>query len=121
MNEHNNELRHYGVLGMRWGVRRTRDQLARAAKQRSNENFEAAKTLKDNEGFLDDEETRKQLVDGCIAAGKRFLKAHQDLMDMDVDRVSERMVKKIYWDAVRDAEIMNYGLDVFDLRDRGGR
>lgn len=26
----NNELRHYGILGMKWGVRRTEQQLARA-------------------------------------------------------------------------------------------
>lgn len=40
-----NELRHYGVLGMKWGVRRTPDQLARAAKKRGDWS-EEAKDLK---------------------------------------------------------------------------
>lgn len=41
-----NELRHYGVLGMKWGVRRTPDQLARAAKKRGDWSDEA-KDLKE--------------------------------------------------------------------------
>ena len=42
----NNELTHYGILGMKWGVRRTDAQLARARGKTKSEDFETAKALK---------------------------------------------------------------------------
>lgn len=33
------DLKHYGVLGMKWGVRRSEEQLARAAKRRGDSRF----------------------------------------------------------------------------------
>lgn len=42
-------IEHYGILGMKWGVRRTPEQLARLAKKRSrSEDFDSARELKRN-------------------------------------------------------------------------
>ena len=41
-----NDLKHYGVLGMKWGVRRTPEQLARAAERRD------VKWIKKREGKI---------------------------------------------------------------------
>lgn len=43
-NPYRQELAHYGILGMKWGVRRSRSQLARNAKFLSNE--ELASTIR---------------------------------------------------------------------------
>ena len=41
----NNELTHYGILGMKWGVRRTEAQLARGRGKSKSEDYETAKAL----------------------------------------------------------------------------
>lgn len=43
---YNNTLMHYGVLGMKWGVRRTPAQLARARKQRAKTSGESKVSTK---------------------------------------------------------------------------
>lgn len=48
----NNELKHYGILGMKWGVRRTEAQLRRARGPRkvTKEQYEAEKQKAINSG-----------------------------------------------------------------------
>lgn len=86
-------LEHYGVKGMRWGVRRTRAQLARAraARQAKKESLDskikaerkalAAKrrTLSDGDiesltKRLNAEKNLKELVDSDVAPGKKATK-----------------------------------------------
>ena len=40
------ELKHYGVLGMKWGVRRSRDQLGRRKKSRAEREYESIEKKK---------------------------------------------------------------------------
>lgn len=56
-------LAHYGVLGMKWGVRRSDAQLARAAKK---EGRQAAKTPSDDSAAA--EASRKKVRAGGVAA-----------------------------------------------------
>lgn len=59
----NEELQHYGVKGMRWGVRRTSKQLARAKKERSedakNKERGQAKIKKSGTDALSNKELRE--------------------------------------------------------------
>ena len=59
----NQELYHYGVLGMRWGVRRTPEQLARSRKSKTDGWSEDAKTAhelkKKSVGQMSNAELRK--------------------------------------------------------------
>lgn len=61
-----NELYHYGVLGMKWGVRRTPEQLARARGKRSSSSesvHEDYKKAHDNKSIksMSDAELRSKL------------------------------------------------------------
>lgn len=53
----NNELYHYGVLGMRWGVRRSPDQLARARhrKDEIHDDYKKAHSKKSIKAMSNDE------------------------------------------------------------------
>lgn len=101
----NTELTHYGILGMRWGVRRSKAQLARARgsgarRKVSKEEYEAAKKKAINSGdtktvrawkdHLTDDELRKALnrvdlnqkLTGYEEKGKKSgLEAVEDVMN----------------------------------------
>lgn len=81
------ELQHYGVLGMRWGVRRTPDQLRRAAgklerrneklqKKYVNTNLKSAKIRDSAYGLFTPKKTAERRLyqaDKLEARGKRYL------------------------------------------------
>lgn len=57
---HKQELKHYGVLGMKWGIRRTPQQLARARSSRmSSDASEVARIKKKKVYEMSNEELRK--------------------------------------------------------------
>ena len=83
-----NELTHYGVLGMKWGVRRTEAQLARARAKRAveepHEDYTRAHTkksvksmsdkeLKDVNKRLQAEDQYNQLTKKKVSAGQKFV------------------------------------------------
>lgn len=48
----NDYIAHYGVLGMRWGIRRTKDQLRRASGKSKNQNEDEKRSVSSKGGFL---------------------------------------------------------------------
>lgn len=76
-----NTLKHYGILGMKWGVRRTPAQLARARgsskKQSDSSNKKNAKNMSDDElrsvvNRLQMERQYSQLSQSNVSKGKEY-------------------------------------------------
>lgn len=88
-------LMHYGVLGMKWGVRRTPEQIAKSVKKTE------MKTAAKNRRILSDDEIRKRierikierqlkdLTDEEIASGRKIVK---DIMTQSGKKVAATVV-----------------------------
>ena len=70
-------LQHYGILGMKWGVRRTPEQLARASGKKSSSDDEVKKMsdseLRSKINRLQMEKQYKQLTSSEISVGRKFV------------------------------------------------
>lgn len=99
-------LRHYGVLGMKWGVRRTEAQLARArgasgTKTSSNKKAKAkAKTSKSSE--KPKTKTISEMSDDELRKAVTRLRLEQDYRNLNPAKVSagQRFVNKVLKDVV---------------------
>ena len=136
-----NELMHYGVLGMKWGVRRTPAQLARARGERlpqSSSNQSSAKktttakssksTQKKPSDMSDDELQRavrrlqleqqyRQLNPQQVSAGKKFAnKVMKDVVVPAATEVARNALKAAMKKAVDKALKMDTGSD--DKKDK---
>lgn len=110
-----NELMHYGVLGMKWGVRRTPEQLARARGQTKSEKEEnkttpAKKTTsaRKSASEMTDEELNKavrrlqleqqyrQLNPETVSTGQKFVnKVAKDVIVPAATTVARNTVQKV--------------------------
>ena len=93
----NNELYHYGVLGMKWGIRRTPSQLgnkikARKADKKRNENLAKARKART--------ERQKALKSGKLKP--------KDMTSAELQKEIERMrLEQTYMELKRDTSTQN--------------
>ena len=95
----NNELYHYGILGMKWGIRRTPSHLghqikARKAAKKRNENLEKARKAR--------AEHQKALKSGKLKP--------KDMTSAELQKEIQRLqLEKQYMDLKRDTSTQNKG------------
>lgn len=97
------ELYHYGVKGMKWGVRRARKKYSNKALRQYNVNQRNAKSLKrdldSSTGLKLDPETRsayKHEYNRAVETGRQWLQTRQDILNMPVNSTTVSDIKNRY-------------------------
>lgn len=97
-------LQHYGILGMKWGVRRTPAQLTRAnGRAGKTESSDEIKKMSDSElrskiNRLQMEKQYKQLTSSEISVGRKFV---QDVLTNAAKQTATNYVSKYMTKAIR--------------------
>lgn len=83
-----NELMHYGILGMRWGVRRTPEQLDRARREKGEK--KQAKIVKKQDALREDNKYQKAVVENSQAR-RRAISAESLSSKVEKDELDRRI------------------------------
>lgn len=101
-----NELLHYGVLGMKWGVRRTPAQLARArgqtASKNTSDNKPKTSTVKKSSSSTSGRKRLSDMTDDELRKEVSRLQLEQQYRNLNPEKVSlgKRFVNKVVKDVV---------------------
>lgn len=109
-------LEHYGVKGMKWGVRRAKKKYLKKAEAQLRANMSNIKALKneldsDWDSIMEqrlDKETRSAYTheqNTAIRAAKAWMAAREDIMNMDVRSFTASDVKNRFEKARKEARV----------------
>lgn len=104
-------LMHYGVLGMKWGVHRTKrakKKYAAKAGQQAVANARNASFIKknwNNPDVIDDKNSAAAEWSNSVATAKYWMQTRQDILDLPAESTTVAEVKNFYKAARKSAKV----------------